>query len=53
MITPLEIAKAVIGKSTDTKPTEGAANGDCFFEFDTGDIYFWDEDTETWVKMGE
>lgn len=40
------------GKSTDTKPTEGASNGDCFIEEDTSKIYFYDEEDATWREWG-
>lgn len=40
------------GLSTDTKPTEGLATGSSFFEVDTNDVYFWDEESETWMKAG-
>lgn len=36
------------GLSTDTKPA--AANGSSFLEMDTGDMYYYDADNETWVK---
>lgn len=44
------------GKSTDTKPVEGVdglniPNGSSFFEFDTGDVYFWDDDFKTWISF--
>ena len=42
------------GMSTDTKPTEigenKIGNGSTFIEINTGDIYFYDEDSETWNK---
>lgn len=51
---------AVIGKmvelygtSSDTKPTEGIVNGSTFQEVDTGDFYFFNETTSTWVKKNE
>ncbi len=43
------------GKSTDTKPLEvdglNIPNGSVFFEFDTGDVYFWDDDSKTWISF--
>lgn len=43
------------GKSTDTKPSEvngvNIPNGSVFFEFDTGDVYFWDDDSKTWISF--
>ena len=40
------------GKSTDSKPTEGIMTGSSFLEVDTTDVYFFDEDTSTWIKAG-
>jgi len=40
------------GLSTDTKPTEGLATGSTFFEIDTCDLYFFDEENETWIIAG-
>ena len=37
------------GLSTDTKPTTGVHDGDCFIEKDTMKVYFYDEDSEAWV----
>lgn len=39
------------GKSTDTKPTDGIPNGSSFFEMDTSDVYMFDGDTETWLRI--
>lgn len=38
--------------STDEKPTDNIANGSKLIEIDTGDIYLFDEDSETWVELG-
>ena len=38
------------GLSTDTKPI--AHNGSTFYEMDTGDLYFYSEETEEWLKKG-
>lgn len=43
------------GKSTDTKPTKTwddnvIGNGSSFFEIDTLALYFYDKDTDTWIK---
>lgn len=43
------------GKSTDTKPTKTwddytIGNGSSFFEIDTLSLYFYDLDTESWIK---
>lgn len=41
------------GKSTDVKPIQTEdkkiPNSSAFFEMDTGDVYFWDTDTQSWV----
>lgn len=37
------------GLSTDTKPTEDIHNGDVFLEIDTGNVYFYDGDSHTWI----
>lgn len=37
-----------IGLSTDDKPT-GELNGSSFYEMDTQKMYYYDEDTDTWV----
>ena len=38
------------GLSADEKPTEEIPNGSTFREMDTGDIYYFDEENETWLK---
>lgn len=43
-----------MGKSTDTKPTvsfngKPIKNGSTFFEMDTKTVFFYDEDTDTWL----
>lgn len=38
------------GLSTDDKPTAGIATGSDFTEVDTGDVYFFDEESD-WVKQ--
>lgn len=35
----------------DTKPTAGIATGSNLIEVDTGDWYFFDEDSSTWTKL--
>ena len=43
------------GKSTDTKPTQAnykIAMGSTATEIDTGDTYYWDSETEAWIKPG-
>lgn len=42
-------ATEVYGLSTDEKPLD-MQNGDVFIEMDTGDIYFFDADSETWLN---
>lgn len=39
----------ILGKSTDTKPTNANIN-DMFIELDTGDAYYWDG--LTWQVIG-
>lgn len=39
----------ILGKSTDTKPTDVKIN-DMFIELDTGDAYYWDG--LTWQVIG-
>lgn len=36
--------------STDTKPTDGLANGSKLIEVDTGTQYLFNEATSTWVQ---
>lgn len=37
--------------STDTKPTEGIANGSCLIEMDTGDRFMFDEAGSQWLNI--
>lgn len=42
------------GKSTDTKPKIkwgdlDIRNGETFFEFDTGEVYFYDKEIDDWI----
>lgn len=37
--------------STDDKPTDGMATGSLSLEVDTGDVYAYDETSETWTKQ--
>lgn len=39
------------GLSTDDKPTK-YATGSLFLEVDTGDVYFFDEESKDWIKAG-
>ena len=40
------------GLSTDTKPTAQVSTGSTFLEVDTGDVYLFDETSESWSKVG-
>lgn len=37
--------------STDTKPTDGIANGSILVEIDTGNVFFFNEEASTWVEQ--
>lgn len=37
--------------SSETKPTENIGDGSIMVESDTGDVYFFNEDTTAWVKQ--
>lgn len=37
--------------STDTKPTNGIANGSKLYEMDTGKRYMFDEENSTWIQV--
>ena len=39
------------GLSTDTKPTEGIANGSCLIEMDTGKVFMFNETASEWVEV--
>ena len=40
------------GKSTDIKPiSDDIPNMSSYLEGDTGDIYFYDADTKTWLQL--
>lgn len=39
------------GKSTDSKPVEGAKNADRFYEMDGAKVYLFDEDTRAWIEQ--
>ena len=41
------------GLSTDTKPTDNIMTGSVFIEIDTSNAYFFDEDSNEWLKAGE
>lgn len=40
-----------ICKSTDTKPTDGIANGSICLVMDSGKLYAYDEAGETWIEL--
>lgn len=40
-----------VGLSTDTKPTADLITGSTFVEQNTGDVYMFDESSETWGKF--
>lgn len=46
-----EIIHDVRCLSTDTKPTVGITNGSTCLEIDTGDIYIFDGESQTWNAM--
>ena len=37
--------------STDSKPTERIATGSNLIEVDTGNVFFYDEEAETWSAL--
>jgi len=39
-------------KSTDTKPTEGVANGSILMEIDTGKVWIFDGEDGQWAVFG-
>lgn len=39
------------GLSTDTKPTDNVPNGSTFYEMNTGKIFMFDEENETWIEQ--
>ena len=41
----------ISGLSTDSKPTEGVAQGSILSEVDTGKVYFFNETAATWVEQ--
>ena len=40
------------GLSTDTKPTVNIITGSWFLEVDTAKVFFFDEDSSTWIEAG-
>ena len=51
MVSVVNIANEYVGLSTDTKPTDGVANGSIFYEMDTKKCYMFDEDNATWHEI--
>ena len=45
-------ATTFYGRSTDSKPTTGVANGSIFMEMDTGKIWFYDAAGAQWLEWG-
>ena len=39
------------GLHTDTKPTDNIATGSIFLEVDTGTVFFYNADAESWVEQ--
>ena len=37
--------------SSDEKPTEGIKNGSVLLEMDTGDVYFFNKESEEWISL--
>ena len=52
MVTPHYASsdKYLTAKSTDTKPTVGVSDGMPLLETDTGDVFFFDEETQQWLQ---
>lgn len=48
--TVLNIAN-LFGTSSDSKPTTGYANGSTFVEVNTGKLFLFNEDAQTWVEV--
>lgn len=48
-----KVLKTLIGLSTDEKETAGLMNGSQFIEMDTGDVYYFDEESAQWILPGE
>ena len=38
--------------STDEKPIDNYLTGSTLIEIDTSDVYFFDEDSASWIKAG-
>ena len=51
MVTPTNMANTFAGKALDNKPS-GCANGSAFIEMDTGKVYFYDAEGQSWIEFG-
>ena len=51
MVSTVNLADEYAGLSTDTKPTDGVANGSVFLEIDTNKTYIYDEQNATWHEI--
>ena len=40
------------GLSKDNKPSEGIITGSVFVEVDTGNVYLYDNESDTWIQQG-
>lgn len=49
MVTPYE-GTELHGKSTDPKPTN-VKNGSVYWEMDTGKVFVFDKETDTWLEV--
>lgn len=44
--------RTYFGLSSDTKPVnKNVRNSDVFYEMNTGNVYMFDEDNQTWIKQ--
>ena len=43
--------KEIYGTSEETKPTDGIATGSAFIEVNTGKVYFFNENTGSWIEQ--
>ena len=46
-----DFEKEYRGLAADAKPTEDVPNGSIFVEIDTGKVYFYNAEGETWVEQ--
>lgn len=38
-------------KEADVKPVDGAKNADILYEIDSGKVYLFDEESQTWIEQ--